>query len=82
MPKQSHPTGTAHLTLFDSPYQHAVSDMVLKFQQQLQEATTEEERQELRTAIASWTAAHGEPQKCTPAGSRRSKTSSNPDPKP
>lgn len=62
----------AHLTLFDSPYQQAVADMVAQFRQQLQEASTPEERQALEQAIASWTAAHGEPLPSTPRGSKRS----------
>lgn len=74
-------TGTVHLTLFDSQYQHAVADMVSQFQQQLAEATTPEERRELETAIRSWTAAHGQPQPSTPAASKRSTRSSNPNPR-
>lgn len=65
------------LTLFDSQYQQAVSDMIAQFQRQLNEATTEEERKEVRTAIESWTAAHGEPQKSTPRASKRSMRCSN-----
>lgn len=67
----------ARLTLFDSPYQQTVADMIALFQQQLKDAQTEEERAEIRTAIASWEAAHGEPQKSTPRGSRRSMRCSN-----
>lgn len=65
------------LTLFDCPYQQTVTDMIALFQQQLRDAHTEEERTEIRTAIASWEAAHGEPQKSTPRGSKRSMRCSN-----
>ncbi len=74
-------TGTLHLTLFDSQYQHAVADMVAQFQQQLTEATTPEERRELETAIRSWTEAHEQPHPSTPAASKRSRRSSNPTPR-
>ncbi len=70
------------LTLFDSQYQQAVADMIAEFQRQLKEAATPEERTEIELAIQSWTAAHGEPQRSTRAASKRSRRSSNHDPKP
>lgn len=82
MPRQRKATGSVHLTLFDSPYQQTVSDMIVQFQQQLAETTTPEERQELETAIKSWTAAHGEPQKSTQRASQRSTRCSSPKQKP
>lgn len=71
-----------HLTLFDSPYQQAVADMILQFQRQLQEATTEQERAEIQLAIQSWTAAHGEPQRSTLPASRPSIQCSTPERRP
>ena len=70
-------TGAAVLTLFDTPYQHAVSDMVEQFRRQLSEASTPEERREISLAIESWMAAHAAPQPFRQAGSRRSTRTSN-----
>lgn len=79
MARKPKATGTAHLTLFDTEYQQAVADMIAQFQRQLNEASTPEERRELELAIQSWTAAHSEPQPSTPAASKPSKNSLNPD---
>lgn len=52
-------------TLFDSPYDQAVRDMIEQFKRQLKTAETPLERKELETAIRSWTAALEPPKKPT-----------------
>jgi hypothetical protein len=61
---------TQQLTLFATPHDQAVADMIALFQQQLKEASTKEERELIRLAIRGWQSTLGPPMKTSRPANR------------